>query len=153
MSQPVRLFFDECMPPRLVKDFREFFHLNRPKPEFRHLRENFQPGTADPAWLREIDGEQWIVVTGDKASKSSLNPLPAICKSCGVTHLVVKPAIRSAGYEKIKESLVAVWADLQLLYRVERGTQVTLGRLDEKGGRTTYRLRIKGKSITGFLVD
>jgi len=97
MSRAVKLFFDECLPPRLVEDFQKFFELSRPAPEFAHLRENYKPGTSDPDWLRDLDGKMWIVVTGDKASKSSLNPLPEICKEYGITHLLVKPAIRSQG--------------------------------------------------------
>ena len=148
----LRLLFDECCSSRLPRELSDFYRVDYPDLEVRHLLQDYKPGTIDPDWLKPLkDDRTWIVITKDSGRKSAQDKLPLICKEWGITHIALTANLIHAGFTTYKNALVAVWPQLFLLHRLPPGTCVKLGMGRLRGDIPCFELRIKGKSLTSVL--
>ena len=62
----MRVFFDNCVSPKIVQALTDLLVEQDEKPELVHLRDRFRPDTPDAEWLHELgeDGD-WIIVSAD----------------------------------------------------------------------------------------
>lgn len=60
----MRLFVDNCLPPRLARALHE---LSEPDGHsVIHLRAKFEPNAADEVWIPTLGQESdWVIVSGD----------------------------------------------------------------------------------------
>lgn len=152
MSGGLRLLFDECCSPRLPRELREFYRIDYPDLELRHLMQDWAPGTPDPDWLAPLrEDRSWIVITKDAGTKSADHKLPMICREWGITHVAFTGGIINGGYTEQKNALTAVWKQLFLLHQLPPGTQVKLGRGQSRGNPFAFELRVGGKNVASLL--
>lgn len=60
----MRFFFDNCLPIQLAKAIHAFAEVDGHAA--MHLREKFQPNTADVHWIAQLSREgNWIIISGD----------------------------------------------------------------------------------------
>lgn len=152
MMQRLRLLFDECCSRRLPVELKQFYHIDYPDIELRHLMQDWASGTGDYDWLAPLrEDRTWIVITKDAGKNSPTEKLPLICREWGITHVTFTAGIINAGFTEQKNALVGVWKLLFHLDRLAAGTQVKLGHSQSRGGFRGFDLRVEGKSIASLL--
>lgn len=152
MSAPLRLLFDECCSKRLPRELREFYRIDHPDMELKHLMDDWISGTPDPDWLAPLRRDRtWIVITKDAGVNSPDHKLPLICRVWGITHVAFTGGIIRAGYTVQKQALTAVWPQLFQLHRLPPGTQAKLGQAQRRGKVSGYDLRVEGRSLDAVL--
>jgi hypothetical protein len=131
----------------------EFYSVDYPGLEMKHLLDGYKPSAADSRWLGSLRDEKgWLVVTCDRGCDNSKEKLPIICKEFGITHIAFTQGLLRQGFTAQKNALVGVWPELFLLYRIPPGTQVKLGAHQGRGGVEKFALRIaNGKSFRTLL--
>jgi hypothetical protein len=152
MSGELKLLFDECCSRRLPVELRQFYAIDYPGIEFRHLMQDWAPGTPDFDWLAPLrEDRSWIVITKDAGKNSSMEKLPIICRGWGITHVTFTASIIDAGFTEQKNALVGIWRQLFYLGQLPAGTQVKLGYSQGRGGFRGFELRVGGKSVSSIL--
>lgn len=150
MSQPFKLFFDECCSKRLARRIVEIYAECYPGLETKHLTDFFAAGTDDPDWITFLENaKDWIILTADRGRKGDKNQkLPLICMKLGVTHISMTPALKSAGYKEHKQALLSVWPQIIKTQVIPKGTKVSLGyRMVDKGLSKVPWLSIEQQSF------
>ena len=152
MKQELKLLFDECCSRRLPVELRQFYAVDYPGIELRHLMQDWAAGTADYDWLAPLrEDRSWIVITKDAGKNSSLEKLPIICREWGITHVTFTAGIIGAGFTEQKNARVGVWKQLFYLDRLAPGTQVKLGHSQSRGGFRGFELRVGGRPVSSIL--
>jgi hypothetical protein len=141
--QPLRLFFDECCSPRLVKKLTELHKAANPGLEIAHLPEYFKKGDADDVWLALLRKKgEWIVVSADRGRKTKGAKLPLVCKTLEITHVLFSSVLVKAGYKDQESAMILAWPTLLKLPSLPLGTPLTLS---AKGV-----ISVKGKPIASW---
>ena len=124
----MRLLADECIPRRAFEKLRE---LRNPGgttvTEMVHLLERFEAGSPDDHWVREIgdDDEPFIVITGDRASKSGRDDprLPTLLPQAGVSGVFLTGKLQQRpAFEKVR-ALMCIWPAIERLAEQPGGTR------------------------------
>lgn len=127
----MKLLADECIPRKAFEKLRELRNPgNTTVTEMVHLLERFEAGSPDDQWVREIgDGaEQFIVITGDRASKSGRGDprLPTLLPQAGVSGVFLSGKLQQKpAFEKVR-GLMYVWPALEDMAKQPGGTRKKL---------------------------
>ena len=91
--------------------------------------EYFDKGDDDEDWLPILENHnsKWIVVTADRGRDPKKPKLPFICEELGVTHIMMTPTLKDAGYVAQKQALLTVWPQIVRTPFLPRGTRISLG--------------------------
>lgn len=85
----------------------------------------------DLVWLSDLSKEGgWIVFTVDRGKSSNIQPLPEICSSLKITHVLLGNGLGKP--IKLKQAIVECWEQLKWLSKQKPGTRT---RLREERGR------------------
>jgi hypothetical protein len=136
VTQPLKLFFDECCSKKLARKIVEIYDECYPGIQTKHLSDFFALGTLDPDWIPLLEKDKdWIVLTADRGRKGGKNQkLPLICGKFGVTHISMTPLLKAAGYKAHKQALLSVWPQIVKIPLLPKGTKVSLGyKMFDKG--------------------
>jgi len=141
----MRLYFDECCSKRLAKELKDFYSIDHPDLVTAHVLDFYDPGTAESTWLQPLQEDRsWIAITNDHGRNPKKEKFHAVCRLLGITHVVMTPGLIKAGYSEHKNAITTVWPLLLKLHALPPGTGVRLGFEDQKSGKRTYALKIKG---------
>lgn len=144
----MKLYFDECCSRKLPKEIKDHFSADHADLETSHVLDFYDRATAESTWLQPLNEDRaWIVITNDHGRNSKKEKFHTVCKTLGITYVVLTPALINAGYAEHCNALVAVWPDLLMLHTLPPGTRVSLGFDDSKDGVRTYALRMKHKKV------
>ena len=68
----MKLFFDNCIAIGIAQAIARLAQTQRISVE--HLQDRFPPGTPDPEWIRALQGEDIVIVSGDtRIAKNPIN--------------------------------------------------------------------------------
>ena len=63
----MRFFFDNNMPPPLVRVIGELEKASEEPNTVTHLRDRFAPDTPDTTWIKTLGTERdWVIVSADR---------------------------------------------------------------------------------------
>lgn len=114
-QQPVRFFFDECLSKPIVESqITPSLRLYGSDAEVAHLFSKFEPQTADSVWIPKLADEGgWIVISADRGINSKKSEkLPLICKSLGVSHVLLSAKLHSRNMYTKAIAIEASWDGL-----------------------------------------
>ena len=143
MNEPIKLLFDECLGKPLLEDIKHLLAWDSPKPTIQHLLDYFTQGTCDAVWIPSVANEGWMILTSDRAKKSSRMKLPQICQECKITHILMGPSVLHLKQSQKANAIVAVWEDIKKCNNSPKGTRFFL-QINSKG-RATIRKPIAKK--------
>ena len=107
----MKLLFDENFGLPLVKALKQVIAFAREAVEVRHIRELRHGGKADADWVPEVRLGGWLVMSSDRG-RSAGPKLPQLCRTYGITHVLVSGSLHnSPQFEKARAVLV-VWPAL-----------------------------------------
>jgi hypothetical protein len=150
VTQPLKLFFDECCSKKLAHKIVEIYAECYPGIQTKHLSEFFAPGTNDPDWIPLLEKEKdWIVLTADRGRKGAKDQkLPLICGKLGVTHISMTSVLKNEGYKAQKQALLSVWPQIVKTPLLPKGTKVSLGyKMVDNGLSKIPRLSIEQQAF------
>jgi hypothetical protein len=144
----VKLYFDECCSRKLAKEIKDRFLGDHSDLETTHVLDFYDRATAESTWLQPLNEDRaWIAITNDHGRNSKKEKFHTVCKTLGITYVVLTPALISAGYKEHYNALCAVWDDLLKLHTLPPGSRVSLGFDDSKTDVRTYVLRMGQKKV------
>lgn len=147
MKKPVKLFFDECVSPRLPRILKQ----QHPHLKTTHLTEHYKSGIKDSEWIPRLAKESWVVITADAGIGSGHGKLPYLCAKYKITHLLITPPLHHLGYEHYKQAIISVLPQITLLPLLPKGTKVLLGFRTVRGKRhPDPHLSIDGRSFNAW---
>lgn len=150
---PLRLFFDECCSPRLVKKLAELNAAKCPGLEINHLSDFFKRGDPDDKWLTLLKKKgEWIVVSADRGHQTKGAKLPMVCRKLEITHLLFSSVLVKGGYTVQESVMIQIWGEITKLPLSPQGTQLTLS---GKKGPTGWKgsLSVKGKPLSKWCAE
>jgi hypothetical protein len=108
-----RLLFDECLPQPFVTRLVGFVRPTEGAgPVIRHLFDYATPGTFDEDWIPRFKDEGWTVISADGGRRPNKNrgkKLPLLCAECGITLILLSPAVHNRkSFDKIR-TIISVW--------------------------------------------
>jgi hypothetical protein len=145
LSEPIKLLLDECLGWPLVESINSFLSWDLPPPTIRHLFSYFKAGTCDSVWIPAVADEGWIILTADRARKSSLHKLPAICHQYKITHILMGPSILRLKQNQKAAAIVSVWDDIKKCGDAPPGSRFIL-RLNSNQKPTIIQVHIEPTS-------
>src|SRR4051794_7320785 len=88
----------------------------RPKegvgPVIRHLFDFAPSGTFDEDWIPQFKDEGWTVISADGGRKPNKNrgkKLPQLCAECGITLILLSPAVHNRNSFDKTRTILSVW--------------------------------------------
>jgi len=87
-----KLLFDECIGKPHIDCLKDFVAIDGDDtPEIKHILEDQGQGVWDDEWIPRIADEGWIIISQDRGKKgrSKGAPLPELCLSFGITHVLL----------------------------------------------------------------
>lgn len=147
--KPLKLFFDECCSKKLPVKIQDIYREDYPHIETKHLTDVFTQGKHDDEWIGLLEKDKdWIVITADRGEDPKKPKLPILCADLGITHISFTPALLRNGYSAQKQALLCVWPQIIKIHMLPKGTGISLGYKNMKGGYTPWpHLSIAGKSL------
>jgi hypothetical protein len=148
----MRLYFDECCSRPLSRELKSFYSADYPDLETCHVRDFYDPATAESTWLQPLQNDRsWVVITNDHGRNPKKEKFHAVCAALGITYVAMTPGLIKAGVAEHRNALKAVWDQLSQLHLLPPGTKVRLGYNDLKGGVRTYVLRVGKRLLSSVL--
>ena len=124
MSQPLKLFLDECCSKRLVKIINGAYLEDYPELQTKHQSDFWNPGTKDSQWIPILAQEKdWDILTADRGKNSKLDKIQVICSHYKVTHISMTPALINAGFKHQKHALLTLWPQIMRVRFLPVGTR------------------------------
>jgi len=139
LNDPIRLLFDECLGKPLLRDIEKLLSWDRPKPTISHLLDYFQAGTCDSVWIPKVAQDGWVILTSDRAKRSTHAKLPNICLEYQITHILMGPSILHLKQSQKANAIVALWEDIKKCNDAPKGTRFTM-RLNSNGKPGLYKV-------------
>jgi hypothetical protein len=137
----MKLCFDECMPPRLFRQFADMLAKRKAGPiECVHIIDQLKSGQKDDSvleWLKSQD-QPYMMVSADSGAKSKRGDprMHVMCPAAGITSVFISRLLcQRDGLEKVRMMFVCL-PDLLDCYRGPAGKRYRL----EAHGRL-YRVR------------
>jgi len=143
VTEPLKLFFDECLSKRLPTRLIELYLEDYPHLETTHLTNRYASGTKDSEWIPMLAKEDWILVTAD-AGKSRQEKLPILCAEFEITHIIISSTILKSRYMRHKEAFYCLWPQIAQVPLLPKGTRISF-RLHHYKHTTLPRLEIDKK--------
>lgn len=110
-----KFLFDECIGRPHIDRLKQFVEIDGDDaPEISHILEFQEPGVWDEEWIPQVASERWIIITQDlgRKGKSKGNPLPTLCSSLKITHVLLSPRVnRRKSFDKML-TVLSVWREL-----------------------------------------
>lgn len=156
MTQPFKLFFDECCSKKLARRIVEIYSECYPDIQTKHLFDFFEKGGApDEDWIPLLEKEKdWIVLTADRRKDPKRQKLPLICSRFGITHVSMTPDLVKSGYKSQKQALLCLWPQIMSLGVLPKGTKVSLGfRMIDRGLTKAPYLTVEQKPLAIWCHD
>ncbi len=123
----MKLLFDENIGWPIVRALAGLLAYFDPRPEVKHLLEFTQrQGIPDSQWISQLEGEHWMVITGDRGSRGSGTPLPRICRDAGITHVIIRGRLNNLRQWERARALIVLWPDLVRAYEGPEGREFRL---------------------------
>jgi PIN like domain len=119
----VRFFFDNNMPPPLVRAIGELEKASEDPNMVVHLRDRFAPDTPDVTWIKALGAERdWVIVSADL--RITRNPAERKAwKESGLTAFFLKPGWAEQRTWVYAAKLITWWPDITAQARmISRGT-------------------------------
>ena len=116
-------WFDENVPPHLVKAIAALHARNFPDDRVVSVRDAQGEGRSDVDWITELmrSGEQWAVITRDAMRKER-----QLVQSSGLTWFMLDRGWASLDYWNLSWKLVKAWPDLAEASRRSPGQVFTV---------------------------
>ena len=116
-------WFDENMPPSLVKAIAALHTENFPDDRVESVLDAQGEGRSDVDWITELmqGGEQWAVITRDAMRKER-----QLVQSSGLTWFILARGWASLDYWTLSWKLVKAWPDLAEASRRSPGQVFTV---------------------------
>jgi PIN like domain len=96
VTEPLRLYFDECLSIKLARELAGWQSEDFPPVETRHLFDDFLSGAPDIDWIPQLargNHLPWIVISKDRGMDRRAPQLPRICHEHGVPYLIFTSAL------------------------------------------------------------
>lgn len=116
-------WFDENMPPPLVRAIAALHARDYPDDRVVSARDTQDEGRSDAEWIASLmqSGEQWTVFTRDAMRKER-----QLAQSSGLTWFILAPGWASLNYWDMSWKLVKAWPELVAAGRRAPGQTFTV---------------------------
>jgi hypothetical protein len=125
-------FFDRTFSPRLPQALAALGVAT-----IAH-RDRFPPDTEDAIWLPQLQGTEYVIITGDTRIRRKRAEAAALA-STGLTTLFLFPQFSNWGMWRQAAWLVTYWPKIDLF--VQRTQQGTLARVTQGGNMEVFTIR------------
>jgi hypothetical protein len=121
----LKILFDECLGKPMMEELKQ--QLLPDDPLFAHLTDFFSSGTPDSEWIPKLAKDGWIVISTDGAKKKNRGgKLPEICKSMGITHIIMSPTLHKRNSRDKIAAIALVWEQIKEAGKATPGTRFNL---------------------------
>lgn len=139
----MKLLFDECIAPKVVRALSDLLALQVNSPTLTHLSTLAPFGTPDEQWLPKLVSDpEWVVVTADRGASGQGfgDALPIVCRRLEITFIAFSGSVHKRPSAEKARALHYVWPFiLSDVLVAPRGSEFRLNAHGSHG----YRLALK----------
>jgi hypothetical protein len=125
VTEEIKLLFDECVGKPVMERLATWLAAAPEKTLLGHILDYQRQGTHDEVWVPQVATEGWVVITADRGrrgKRSKGEKLPILCRSFGITHVMLSSSIHNrSGFEKC-QAILAVWPEIVKLPAAPKGS-------------------------------
>ena len=91
------------------------------EPFLKHIFQVSKPGEEDPEWIPKLDGDKFIVISGDKGNKKPR--LPQICKKQKITHIILSSTVHHSSKFERARAIIMLWPQILRTFDAKPGSR------------------------------
>jgi len=134
-----KFLFDECFGHKVVTAISNLVKFHKSPCEVFHMKDLGYLGIADGIWTSQI-GQEYILITSDRARKNGGDKLPVICKNKKITTVLLSKAMHNQNQFYKASAIISLWDKFLTIESQPVGDQYILKYSDKRNAQLIKKM-------------